>query len=254
VRKLDRALVKVLMNWSDLIAKAIPDPEKFREKAEEFEKLDIDDPVRRAGFRSFAPEVLPQCGKKGKDFKPIWGKAKQALAAMSYQKCAYCEAVLNSEISAAVEHFKPKSLFPSLVYEWANYFLGCCGCNGAKLDKWPAGEGTYVRPDEEEPAAFFVFSEDGGIQPADPGGAADLTIKDFGLNRAWLRRARLQAIRTLLSDLEDVLGDSAIPEDARERWARRMFEGLLIPECAYSEALRQCFVRCWNARFPGKPL
>lgn len=254
MRKLDRVLVKVLANWSDLIAKAIPDPEKFREKVEEFEKLDIDDPVRRAGFRSFAPEVLPQCGRKGKDFKPIWGKAKQALAAMSCQKCAYCEAMLNSEISAAVEHFKPKSLFPSLVYDWANYFLGCCGCNGAKLDKWPAGEGAYVRPDEEDPAALFIFTEDGGIQPVEPGGAADLTIKDFGLNRAWLCTARAQVIREMLTDLADVLRNSAIPDEARERWARRMLGGLLRPECAYSEALRQCFVRCWQESFPEKPL
>ncbi|HEY9421076.1 MAG TPA: hypothetical protein VIW92_06660, partial [Thermoanaerobaculia bacterium] len=120
---LDRARVKVLASWSRQVKKAFPDHEAFLTKAAEFEALDIDDPVRRAGFLKYAAAVLPKKRKTGACyFKAIWGKAKKAIASMSHQKCAYCESAINAERLGEVEHFKPKSLFPLLVYDWGNYF------------------------------------------------------------------------------------------------------------------------------------
>lgn len=253
--RLDRTRVKILATWNTHVENAFPSLTAFREKAEAFEKLDVDDPIRRAGFRSYAPQVLPPKGKKGLcDFKAIWGRAKQAIASMSHRKCAYCETPINAERSAAVEHFRPKSLFPSLVYEWVNYFLGCGGCNGAKSDRWPAGGICYVRPDEGDPTALFFFRENGRMDPVDAGGPADFTIKDLDLNREWLFRLRALTIREVLADLTDLLDEAEIPDDARERLVRKMFERLQDPELAYSAAVRQCFVRAWGRSFPGTSL
>ena len=54
--------------------------------------------------------------------------------------CAYCETLDKGE----VDHFRPKSRFPKLVYEWENWVFACHNCNHAKGDKWPSG--GYVDP------------------------------------------------------------------------------------------------------------
>lgn len=252
--KLDRGRVKVPATWVGLVRNTFPDEALFQRKVAEFEGLEIDDPVRRRGFKSYAPEALPRTKKGICDFKALWGRAKKTLAVMSHQKCAYCEHPINAGRCAAVEHFKPKALFPSLAYDWLNYFLGCFGCNGAKGDKWPAGGGGYIRPDEGDPSKEFVFLEDGSVRAAVPGSAAEQTIRDLDLDGEWLRELRKRAIEEVLRELENVLSEPGISEEVRERMARRQFERLKNPELGYSEALRQCFWRAWVAHFPNVSL
>ena len=251
--RLDRAKVKALASWSQHVRRALPDLDAFLTRAGAFEKLDVDDPVRRAGFAGYAGDVLPK--KKGVCyFKAIWGKAKRALATMSYQKCAYCETPINAERSGQVEHFKPKSLFPLLAYEWDNYFLGCGGCNGAKSDKWPSGGIGYVRPDESDPFSLFCFLEDGTMDTDDLFSAAKHTIDDLDLNREWLCRLRARVIQEELADLRDLMAEAGVPEDAKERLAKKMYARLLNPTLAYSAAVRQCFERSWRGHWPDVPL
>ncbi len=54
--------------------------------------------------------------------------------------CAYCEELCKGE----VEHFRPKSQFPELVYEWSNWLFACHDCNLAKGAKWLAN--GYIDP------------------------------------------------------------------------------------------------------------
>jgi uncharacterized protein (TIGR02646 family) len=253
VIRLDRTRFKTPKTWEDSARKAFHDHAAFLLRAATFEALEVDDPVRRAGFKSYAPEVLPR-KKSGCEFKAIWGRLKRALAAMSHQKCAYCESMLDAERSAAVEHFKPKSLFPSLVYDCGNYFLGCGGCNGAKSDRWPWNGGAYVRPDEGDPTLIFVFLEDGRVEAAHPGSAAEETIRDFDLNREWLCTPRARVIREALDDLTNLLDESEIPEDVRRRLVAGKLMRLQEPTRAYSAAVTQCFLRVWEARSPGTAL
>jgi hypothetical protein len=77
-----------------------------------------------------------------------------------------------------VEHFKPKSLFPSIADDWDNYFLACNGCNGAKLDKWPEA-GDFVRPDQGQPATLFEFDDRGGMEALRSESEAQRTVDDF---------------------------------------------------------------------------
>jgi uncharacterized protein (TIGR02646 family) len=250
VIRLDRGRFKVPKTWAESAKKAFPDHAAFLLRAAAFEALEVDDPVRRVGFKSYAPEVLPR-KKGGCDFRAIWGRLKRALALMSHQKCAYCESPIDAERSAAVEHFKPKSLFPSLAYDCGNYFLGCGGCNGAKSDRWPLNGGGYVRPDEGDPAALFIFREDGRVEAAQPGGAAEETIRDFDLNREWLCTLRERVIREALDDLKDLLDEAEITGEVRQRFVARQLTRLQEPRRAYSVAVTQCFLRAWGARPPG---
>lgn len=251
--KLDRTIVKVLAKWQAYVEKAFPDFPAFQTKATAFEALGVDDPVRRTGFKTWAPEVLPK-SKKGCDFRAIWGKSKKELAAMSHQKCAYCESPINAERSAAVEHYKPKSLFPLLAYDWDNYFLGCGGCNGAKSDKWPLGGGAYVRPDQGDPCSLFVFYENGDMDAVQAGSDAEVTVTHLDMKRKWLCDQRATIIAMNLDDLQAMLGQPGISAETRELLARKIYQRLQDPKLPYSAALRQCFLRVWEQRFPGTSL
>ena len=54
--------------------------------------------------------------------------------------CAYCEETCKPE----VEHFRPISHFPWLVYSWSNWLLACHDCNHSKRSRWP--NTGYVNP------------------------------------------------------------------------------------------------------------
>lgn len=247
--KLDRSGVKAPPRWTGSIRRAFRDHLAFQARVLEFEALDLDNPARRKGFVNYAPEVLPQKRRGGCEFRPLWRRVKDALAAMSSRKCSYCESAIDAQRSAAVEHFKPKSLFPSLVYELANFFLGCGGCNGAKSDRWPVGGGEYVRPDEGDPATLFVFLEDGTVQAAIPGSAAEHTIRDLDLNREWLRYWREKRIRQALAELEALLGWAELSLERRRELAAEILARHRSPDVPYSEAITQCLRRRLQGRF-----
>jgi uncharacterized protein (TIGR02646 family) len=170
---------------------------------------------------------------------------------MSHRKCTYCEGPINAPRAAHVEHFKPKTLFPSQAYEWTNYFLGCAGCNGAKSNKWPK-HGGYVRPDKGDPSSHFVFEVNGTVKAAQPGGAADRTLEDFDLKREWLADERRQNIEGMLKLLREAVAlfEAGHRSPAR-RLAKTLLENISAPERAYSAALTQCFWRAWKKACPG---
>lgn len=69
--------------------------------------------------------------------------------------CGYCEIACRGE----VDHFRPKSRFPKLVYEWSNWVFSCHDCNNWKGEKWR--DGGYIDPcasnRSSQPEKFFEF-------------------------------------------------------------------------------------------------
>ncbi len=69
--------------------------------------------------------------------------------------CGYCETLCKGE----VDHFRPKSRFPKLVYEWSNWIFSCHDCNSWKREKWP--NSGYIDPcakiERLRPEKFFDF-------------------------------------------------------------------------------------------------
>ena len=84
-----------------------------------------------------------------------WGDFHHHLRQVFEGICGYCEEICEGE----VDHFRPKSRFPALVYEWPNWVFACHDCNQAKWNKWP--EEGYVDPCTESeslrPEAYFTF-------------------------------------------------------------------------------------------------
>ena len=81
------------------------------------------------------------------------------LAPRFNRKCGYCEracdAARGSSKAPSLDHFKPKSKFPRLVYVWGNWIFSCGECNEIKADKWanvgfvdPCAADVMERPEE----------------------------------------------------------------------------------------------------------
>ena len=241
MRRLDRTLSPRPPDWEDRVERSLPAPAEFRRQAIAFQKLGLNSPKRRKGFAAFAPHV---------PVPALWGRHKEVIAAMSAHKCAYCEGPINALRASHVEHFKPKSLFPLLAYEWTNYFLGCPGCNGAKGAKWPE-RGGYLRPDRGDPSSHFVFEADGTARAARARSAADLMLTDFDLNRKWLvdrRRFNIEATLRMLDAAILLHGEGA--KTAAKRLAETILQNASAPAAAYSAALEQCFWRAWKNACP----
>ena len=140
-------------------------------------------------------------GTKPQDSR--WTDFKGDLERTFYGLCAYCESTCSGE----VDHFRPKSRFPELVYDWANWLLACHDCNHAKGDKWPTG--GYVDPcatlTPERPENFFDFDTlTGEIVPqaglsSTSRRAAQTMIDDLKLNEHHHLSDRLKCV--LLVDL-----------------------------------------------------
>ncbi len=126
--------------------------------------------------------------------------------------CGYCEQDCTDTVTV-IEHFRPRSSFPSEWLTWSNLVYACQRCDCQKGEKWPGPSDdydesySYVNPNlvagQRPPEAFFQyylgFGEDEGdvanIDDLVPGQIipspnqspsdwwrADRTIEDFDLN------------------------------------------------------------------------
>ena len=86
-----------------------------------------------------APSILSTSTAKTRYRDPA---VVQALLKMQHRKCCYCEVhIPDSGPGKQVEHFRPKSQFKELTYDWNNLLLACADCNSAKLDRFPLSSG-----------------------------------------------------------------------------------------------------------------
>jgi uncharacterized protein (TIGR02646 family) len=89
------------------------------------------------------------------------------------RRCCYCEDSLADE----VEHIRPKSLYPELVFVWENYLYSCGPCNSKKSNNYavivgneiqditrknndpivppPTGKDVFINPRIENPLDFL---------------------------------------------------------------------------------------------------
>lgn len=130
---------------------------------------------------------------------------RTALQAMFNSKCAYCESHIAHVTWDHIEHFRPKSRYPSYTFRWTNLFISCPRCNSAEFkgDQFPlkAAGGPIVNPTKENPADHLTFSYDTKTKTAVVGALTPrgtTTIRVLGLNRPALVKVRSDAIRQLL--------------------------------------------------------
>lgn len=250
--RLDRKGVKTPADWKVRVEAALPDAAAFWKKARAFEKLVEHGTRRKKGFAAYAPDTLVDVRGK-REFPPVWqehDELREKIAVMSDRRCAYCQSNVSSnhpgkggksKPPGPIEHFKPKSRFPTQAYAVANYFLACSGCNVAKGSRWPVS--GYVRPDRGEPGKRFVFGEDGAMKAARSGDTqAANTITDLDLNRECLADHRKNAIEAHLRFVNVHLQFATKFLDV----SSLKVEALFVPEhTLFSEAINQNVRRVW---------
>lgn len=58
----------------------------------------------------------------------VWSSLKETLSSISHGKCWYCESK-EDRSDKDVDHFRPKSVYPWLAFDWNNYRFACTFCN-----------------------------------------------------------------------------------------------------------------------------
>lgn len=93
--------------------------------------------------------------------KAVWQKPyiKEALLALSHNKCCYCEDnVTEGSNYMEIEHFYPKSLYPDKVVDWTNLLPSCKRCNMAK-GAHDVGTEAIINPVETTPSEHLSFQD-----------------------------------------------------------------------------------------------
>ena len=157
-----------------------------------------------------------QSGTKPTD--SYWRRFRSDLDRVFSSICAYCEEFCRGE----VDHFRPKSRYPGLVYEWSNWLFVCHDCNHAKLEKWPPG--GYVDPcaksEQARPERWFTFDLlTGELIPREDLTAyrrikAQKMVTDLDLNGRHHLKER--AVRLLLLSALENPSINEIPDELKE--------------------------------------
>ena len=169
-------------------------------------KLDRD-PMPPVGLSRYRHGIdhWAACCPTAAERSAIW----QALHAMQGERCAYCEAALG-EHRCHIEHFRQRAAYPAGTFEWSNLFGSCNRLESCGRHKDGCGKYLHtdlIKPDEEDPEHFFVFSPNGSVSPrsglsADERHRACETIRIFNLNGA-LEEIRSREVRGYLQTAEE---------------------------------------------------
>lgn len=122
---------------------------------------------------------------------------KSHLFDSSLQKCAFCETKPGESGNIEVEHFAPKSIYPSIAFQWENFLPACRKCNGSKDDHDTIKE-PIVNPYDMDPEDIFHY-KDIKISTNDNHHKAigELTIRVCGLNSVRLMKPRADILVSL---------------------------------------------------------
>ena len=116
------------------------------------------EPGRLDVVRARETPAWVRCYVHGHGSRPnthYWTHFRDDLKRPFHGLCAYCEEIDPGE----VDHFRPKSKHPHLVYAWDNWVFSCHPCNQAKRELWPLL--GYVDPcavsTTARPERYFAF-------------------------------------------------------------------------------------------------
>jgi uncharacterized protein (TIGR02646 family) len=129
---------------------------------------------------------------------------QRVLKQMFHGKCAYCESHVEHVSDAHIEHYRPKSRFRHLTFDWDNLLLACGKGNSIqyKSDKFPEADegGPIVNPCVDDPDEHLDFQYDERTKLASVYGKTvrgRTTETLLGLNRAELRQYRSRQVTRL---------------------------------------------------------
>ena len=140
----------------------------------------------------------------------------EALLAEQGHVCIYCGKRITADFRIShIEHFRPKSTYGALRFDWANLFASCGPtgkantpkiCGDAK-DKWDPQNNAHVDPTDSGCDRRFAYDGNGAITTSAADDAdAETMIKILNLGDNSLDFERL----VIINDLEEQIRDGAI--------------------------------------------
>jgi len=115
----------------------------------------------------------------------------EILSNLTNFTCTYCGySPLRQNVGGrSIDHFKPKSMFPELAFEWTNLFVSCTDCQKNKKDIFPENE--PIKPDSDDYNFDYWFAIDfknhliipNKFRTINEQERAKITIKWLGLNK-----------------------------------------------------------------------
>jgi uncharacterized protein (TIGR02646 family) len=187
--------------------------------------------------------------RRGADFRAVTETLKAMCTGPG--RCMYCE----DNGATDVEHFRPKAVYPGLVYAWTNYLYACTPCNRSKGNRFAIvspktgdiaeilassvepedGAHVLLDPCRDDPFEYLELDLLGTFlfRPIHPEGSierrrAEYTIRLLGLNeRSDLVDARKRAYDGYLAQLGQYVArkKEAKGEDTLERLRRAIQRG-----------------------------
>lgn len=97
------------------------------------------------------------------NLKPNWEELSRTVAKketismleeMYKGCCCYCESKIKSTSYPEIEHFKPKSQYPELCFDYSNLHYSCKRCNLAKGSYY---DDNIISPSDENPEEYIEY-------------------------------------------------------------------------------------------------
>lgn len=168
-------------------------------------------------------------------------QVERALDSYTWGKCAYCEQIAAKDI----EHFHPKSIYPSKMFLWDNFLRACKNCNNAKLAVFPldnTGERLLIDPTSDEPLDYFVWDGLTGATGLNPDLSrytrAFETRKMFDLDEESIREARRKTYKDIVYLFAHVVNEKPVTAETLER-----LRDHLQPQRPWLGMIRQLLLR-----------
>lgn len=172
--------------------------------------------------------------------KPALATALETLRSMAgdRERCMYC---LDSH-GTDIEHFWPKTPFPTKLFEWKNLLLGCAGCGRLKGSQFPldaTGNPLLLDPTADDPWEHLDFDPRTGIISARfdrslddycPRGKETTSILQLDRREALAFGTR-RTYRRLGGIVEEFLADTSDDAAALLQALREADEHGLLPWC-----------------------
>lgn len=127
--------------------------------------------------------------------------------------CSYCESKINITSYPEIEHFKPKSLYPELCFDYSNLHYSCKRCNLAKGSNYNS---DMINPSDDNPEEYIKYIGELAVSIND-NKRGTVMIESLKLNdRADLRDERIKYLNEfsrnyelLITTIEELLSRGA---------------------------------------------
>ncbi len=227
-----------------------PPPKKWIDKAEELTKE----------LKKIPPEKRKDFIEKHSD---VWRELRDFLAKLSHGKCWYSEA---REVYSYyhVDHFRPKSEYWWLAFDWKNYRLAGQVGNVNKRDEFrvlrhkaknpddPIEDEVYylLDPTDEYDPLLLFFDETGEAVPSEDDEfkkeRAEYTIKVLKLNYEPLKEARRSIWKKCKGLVEEIIKLDSNATTARKKAQIKekikQLKKLLEPEQEFTAVIQCCIL------------